>query len=478
MSSLRLPVLSDAPTARPAAGKGPGRRGRRPRVHFVSLGCARNRVDAEHMLGLAQEAGFDLTERAEGADAVVVNTCSFIGEAKQESVDAILQFCDLRQKGALRSLVVTGCLAQRYSTDLGTEIPEVDHFLGTGDYTRIAEVLQDDLGRGEHHEAKDLVTHELEFLARYDLPRVNTLHQAAAYLKISEGCDNDCAFCIIPKLRGTQRSRTAEDLVREAEQLAASGVKELTLIAEDLTAWGHDLPGRPNLGHLLRALGGVKGIRWIRCMYAYPRTFNEHVITAFTDVPAVLPYLDIPVQHGSDRVLKLMRRGRDTGKLRKILLGLRDRIPRLVLRSTVIVGFPGETERDFEELLDFVEEIRFERLGAFRYSDEENTPAYDFPDRVPAKVKRARWEKLMRRQRRISRAQQEALLGTEHECLVEGPSPEHPLLLQGRLWSQAPEVDGVCYISSDQPLTPGDLIRVRVTQAHDYDVTGELVEEN
>ncbi|MEW5850955.1 MAG: 30S ribosomal protein S12 methylthiotransferase RimO [Myxococcota bacterium] len=479
MANLRLPVLSSAPPLPVPTTALPD--GRRPRVHFVSLGCARNRVDAEHMLGITQADGFDLLPEPEGADAVVVNTCSFIGEAKEESVNAVLEFCQLKTEGKIKSLVVTGCLAQRYVEELGTEIPEVDHFLGTSDYTRIADVLRNDLQLDRDDEGpapeRNLVTSDLRFLARYDLPRVNTLHSASAYLKISEGCDNDCAFCIIPKLRGKQRSRTMDDLVREAEGLARNGVKELTLIAEDLTAYGHDLPGRPNLGDLLRALGTVKDIRWIRCMYAYPRTFKENLVSAFTEVPNVLPYIDIPVQHASNRMLKAMKRGRDQERLREIMLNLRAKVPNLVLRSTVIVGFPGETEEDFAELVDFVEELRFERLGCFKYSDEENTAAINLPDRLPAKTKRSRWEKLMRRQRKISRAQQEALIGTVHECLVEGPSPESELLLQGRLWSQAPEIDGVTYISSPEPLKVGDIVKVRITQAHDYDVVGEVVED-
>jgi ribosomal protein S12 methylthiotransferase len=479
VTNLRLPVLGNTlPMVPPALLKD----GSRPRVHVVSLGCARNRVDAEHMLGMAQTQGFDLLQDAEGADAVVINTCSFIGEAKQESIDAILQHVEARKNGSIKSLVVTGCLAQRYSGELGKEIPEVDHFLGTSDYTHLVEALKDDLGITTPGGPvvpveKDLVTSDLRFLARYDLPRINTLHRGSAYLKISEGCDNDCAFCIIPKLRGRQRSRTMEDLKAEAQQLADSGVKELTLIAEDLTAYGQDLKGRPNLGHLLETLGTVKGIRWVRCMYAYPRTFKENLIRAFTEVPNVLPYIDIPVQHASNRMLKLMKRGRDQERLKEIMLGLRERIPRLVLRTTLIVGFPGETDADFEEMLEFVELMKFERLGVFRYSDEENTDAYTLGDRVPAKVKKSRWEKVMRRQKKISRAHQEALLGTVHEAMVEGPSPESELLLQGRLWSQAPEIDGVTYISSPDPLTVGQLVKVRITQAHDYDLVGEVVEE-
>lgn len=474
MAHLRLPVLGATPAASVAVLP-PG--AHRPRVHVVSLGCARNRVDAEHMLGMASRDGFDLLPEADGADAVVINTCSFIGEAKQESVDAILQFSQARQEGRIKSLVVTGCLAQRYSAQLTSELPEVDHFLGTSDYTRLVEVLQSDLGtpNGEQAPDRDLVTSSLDYLARYDLPRINTLQTGSAYLKISEGCDNTCAFCIIPKLRGAQRSRAMDDLVAEAQLLADQGVRELTLIAEDLTAYGHDLPGRPGLGDLLYALGEVKGIAWVRCMYAYPRPFKEKLIRAFTDVPNVIPYLDIPVQHASNRMLKLMRRGRDQERLTEMLLELRARIPNLVLRTTMIVGFPGETDEDFAELLAFVERLRFERLGVFRYSDEENTSAFDLADRVPARVKRSRWEKVMRRQRRISRQQQEALLGTEHACIVEGLSPQSDLLLQGRLWSQAPEIDGVTYISSEAPLSAGQMVKVRITQAHDYDLVGEVV---
>ena len=454
-------------------------------VYFVSLGCARNRVDTEHMIGIVEKAGFGVAPDPESADAVVVNTCSFIGDAKKESVDTVLQFCPARTAGRIRSLVVTGCMPQRYSEELATEIPEVDHFLGTSDYTRVAELLRADLDRrpakGRDADARpdrQLVSAVPRFLARYDLPRVNTLHPGSAYLKISEGCDNQCAFCIIPQLRGAQRSRTVDDLVREAEGLAGQGVKELTLIAEDLTAWGSDLPGRPHLAEVLKGLSSVDGVRWIRCMYAYPRAFPRDLVRAFADLPRVLPYLDIPVQHGSNRVLKLMRRGRDQDRLRQILQGLRDAVPRMVLRTTVLVGFPGEEERDVDELLEFMTEMRFERLGCFKYSDEEDTPAHDLPGRVPAAVKRARWRKVMAHQKRISRAHNRALVGTTHEAIIEGLSPESDLVIQGRLWSQAPEVDGVTYVTSPEPLTAGEIVRVRVTQAHDYDLAAEVADDD
>ncbi len=425
------------------------------------------------MLGLALEQGHTLTDNAEESDTIIVNTCSFIGEAKKESIDAILQMAEIKKKHG-QKLIVSGCLAQRYSKELEQEMPEVDHFLGTADFTQITNALTKP--KTELIQIKkNLVSHELKYLANYDLPRVNSMPKYTAYLKISEGCDNACAFCIIPKLRGKQRSRTIEDLIREAESLAKQGVVEISLIAQDLTAYGHDLPGRPTLAQLLKALNKVEGIKWVRCMYAYPRSLSPELMEALAMGGNILPYLDIPVQHGSDKVLRRMRRGKDQAKLTELLLKLREKVPGLVLRSTVMVGFPSEDEEDFQKLMDFADAIKFERLGVFKYSDEEGTAAFDFDERVPAKSKKARYDKLMRLQKRIHKAKLKALIGTTQEAIVEGPSEEHPLLMKGRLWSQAPDIDGVTYLSSEEPLTPGQIVKVRIDSAHDYDLAGEVI---
>jgi ribosomal protein S12 methylthiotransferase len=372
--------------------------------------------------------------------------------------------------------VVTGCLAQRNSKELEQEMPEVDHFLGTADFTQITNALT--RPKTELIQIKkNWVSHELKYLANYDLPRVNSMPKYTAYLKISEGCDNACAFCIIPKLRGKQRSRTVDDLVREAKGLASQGVVEISLIAQDLTAYGHDLPGRPTLAQLLKALNKVEDIQWVRCLYAYPRSLSPELMEALAMGGNILPYLDIPVQHGSDKVLRRMRRGKDQAKLTELLLKLREKVPGLVLRSTVMVGFPGEDEEDFQKLMDFAGAIQFERLGVFKYSDEEGTAAFDFDSRVPYKFKQTRYAKLMRLQKRIHRAKLKALVGTVQEAIVEGPSEEHPLLMKGRIWSQAPDIDGVTYLSSETPLTPGQIIKVRIDSAHDYDLVGTFMTE-
>ena len=459
------------------------------RVHFVSLGCPKNRVDAEHMLGLSIEGGHAIVEDPAEADAIVINTCGFIGEAKQESIEAILEMGAIKAKTGAK-LVVSGCMAQRYVIELQRELPEVDVFLGTGDYAKIGEVLAprlvkkrssallsilpadaEEIGHG-----KNLVTDELTFVAGCELPRVNSMPRYTAYLKIAEGCDNACAFCIIPKLRGKQRSRPIKDIVKEATRLAADGVVELNLIAQDLTGYGHDLPSRPTLAALLEALAAVPGLRLVRCLYMYPRTLSDELLAVLDQSTNTLPYLDIPTQHGSDRMLRRMRRGKDQKRLSELLVGVRAKVRHAVLRSTVIVGFPGEDEDDFQLLLDFVQAVRFERLGVFMYSDEEGTPAYTLDGKLRAVTKRSRHDKLMRRQRRIHQEQSGALIGTVHEAIVEGQSEEHELLVKGRLWSQAPDIDGVTYLSSPRSLTTGEIVHALVTDVKDYDMVAEVLE--
>lgn len=455
------------------------------KVHLTSLGCPKNRVDAEHMLGIARSLGHELVSSADDADTLVINTCAFINEAKEESIDGILQLAELKEKsGGKKKLIVTGCLAQRYAKELESEIPEVDHFFGTSDYSQVANVLAGEfdtsqkpklVGIGNKALTKNMVSSDLSYIEKFDLPRINTSPSFSAYLRISEGCDNACAFCIIPKLRGKQRSRSIDDLVKEAQFLAQSGVMELNLIGQDLTAYGFDIPGRPTLGALLEALAQIPGIRWIRQMYAYPRTFSAEYFKAFNN-KNVLPYIDMPTQHGSANVLRLMKRGGSRDRLTNIIGSLRTNIPNLVLRTTVMVGFPGETEADFIELCDFVRENRFDRMGVFKYSNEENTQAFDFQDQVPEKIKERRFHELMSIQREISFERLQALIGTEQEVVVEGQSDEHEYVVKGRMWSQAPEIDGQIYISALNPLTVGQVVKVLITDAHDYDLSGEVVE--
>lgn len=452
------------------------------KLHLTSLGCPKNRVDAEHMLGIARSMGHELVANAEEADTLLVNTCAFINDAKEESIDAILAMAKLKENSqGEKKLLVSGCLAQRYAKDLEAEIPEIDHFLGTSDYAKIGSILgnaQVQKGKPElvllKKKEKNLVSTELDYLEKFDLPRINSLPSFSAYLRVSEGCDNKCAFCIIPKLRGLQRSRGIEDLVKETEFLAKSGAKEINLIAQDLTAYGHDIAGRPSLAHLLDALASVSGIRWIRQLYAYPRSFSDEYFKVFQH-KNILPYIDMPVQHGSEKVLRDMKRGGSKARLTSIINSLRENISGLVLRTTVIVGFPGENEDDFKQLCDFVAENKFDRLGVFQYSNEENTTAFDFANQVPKEIMARRYRELMELQREISREKMHAMIGTVQEALVEGQSDEHELLVKGRLWSQAPEIDGHLYISSEKTLNVGDFVSVRVNEAHDYDVAGEVI---
>jgi ribosomal protein S12 methylthiotransferase len=436
-------------------------------LYMATLGCPKNRVDSEVMLGTLGARGYTLVERPEDASVIVVNTCAFIGPAKQESVDTILELAELKKTGRCNTLVVTGCLSQRYGPELAREMPEVDHFLGTGAYVQIGDLLAAEA-------APRQIIPDPDYVHDARTPKVNSSPKWTAYLKISEGCDNACAFCIIPTLRGAQRSRPIEDLVAEARTLAASGVRELNLVAQDLTAYGHDLPGRPQLHQLLEALCTVD-VRWIRLHYAYPRVFPDALIEVMAREPKIAKYLDMPLQHASDRLLRSMRRGRDSAFLIGLLAKLRARIPGLTFRTSLIAGLPGETEQDFELLKEFVRTQRFERMGCFQYSDEEGTAAYDFADKVAQKVIERRWREVMAIQKRINREQNRALIGKRLEVLVEGPSPESEHLLVGRHEGQAPDIDGVVYIN-DGFGYPGEFVTVEVTEAHDYDLVGRVVD--
>jgi ribosomal protein S12 methylthiotransferase len=419
------------------------------RVYMHTLGCPKNRVDSEVMLGTLQGAGYRLEQDPARAEIIVVNTCGFIESAKEESVEAIVELAAMKEDGRCKKLVVTGCLVQRHADELARELPEVDHFLGTGAYVEIARVVSD-------AQAKRLVVPDPDFVHSAATPRVNSLPSHTAYVKIAEGCDNACAFCIIPKLRGPQRSRPIDDVVAEAAALAAQGTVELSLVAQDLTAYGQD------------------GIRWIRLHYAYPRDVPEALVEAIAREPKIVKYLDMPLQHSSDRLLRAMKRGRDSVFLRALLARLRGRVPDIALRTSLIVGLPGETEADFEDLLRFVEEERFERLGVFEYSPEEGTPAADMAAQVPAALKRERYQRIMEAQRDIAREHQQSMIGRRLEVLVEGASEETEHLLAGRHAQQAPEIDGLTYVN-DGVAYPGEIVTVEVTDASDYDLVGRVV---
>ena len=438
-------------------------------IHFISLGCPKNRVDAETMLAGLDAQGCQITGNLEEARTVVVNTCAFVDEAKAESIDTILEMTGLKEEGKLDKVIVTGCLSQRYPEELANEIPEVDHFVGTNDLGLVTEILD---GRtGERISVSDPDRRDFD----WDLPRINTMDSHTAYLKVSEGCSNACAFCIIPTLRGPQRSRSIESVVAEAEQLAQNGVVELNLIAQDLTAYGFDLKPRRNLTHLLQALEEVEGIRWIRLMYAYPRSFPKGLIEQMAASEKILPYLDMPLQHISDTVLKAMKRGTNGEAIRKRVTELREKLPNVTLRTTMLVGYPGETGEDFEALLEFLREAKFERLGGFAYSHEEGTASYDLPDQLPEDLKQNRLERLMFTQREISRVHNEALIGREMDVLVERQSPDSELVWIGRTASQAPEIDGVTYLGNIDGLRAGQIVRARITQTNDYDLVGEII---
>jgi ribosomal protein S12 methylthiotransferase len=428
------------------------------------LGCPKNRVDSEVMLGSLLDEGYQLVENAEDAEVILINSCAFIGEAKQESIDAILEHARLKESGRCKALVVAGCLTQRYADVLQQEMPEVDYFVGTSAYPRIAQIL-----RGERNRA---VIPDPDYIADAKTPRRNSMPRWTADVKISEGCDNKCTFCIIPTLRGLQRSRPIADILEEAHKLVAQGAVELNLVAQDLTAYGHDLPGRPKLHELLQALEEVPA-RWIRLHYAYPRDFPDALIDALARQPNLARYLDMPLQHIADPVLRRMKRGRDSAWVRKLVAKLRQGVPGLTFRTSFIVGFPGETEDQFQELCDFVEEMRFDKVGVFQFSQEEGTPSFELDGQLPQRVKATRQKKLLGIQRRISKEHQAKLVGRTLDVLVEGVSEETDLLLEGRWQGQAPEIDGKVYVNRGQA-RPGEIVKVQIEQAGDYDLVGGI----
>jgi ribosomal protein S12 methylthiotransferase len=436
-------------------------------LYILTLGCSKNRVDSEVMLGTLVARGYALVAEPERAEVIVVNTCAFINAAREESIQAILEMVEHKKSGRCQTLIVTGCLTQRYAGELQRELPEVDHFLGTGAYAQVGDLL------GANLLPKALIP-DPEYVHDTKTPRINSMPVYTSYLKISEGCDNHCAFCIIPKLRGAQRSRPIEDIVAEVRRLAKLGCVEFNLIAQDLTAYGQDRPGRPKLAELLQALCKVKGPRWFRLHYAYPRDFPDELIDVIAGEEKIVKYLDMPVQHISDRLLRSMRRGRSAAFLKGLLEKIRARVPRIVLRTSLIAGLPGEREEDFELLKQFVKELRFERLGCFEYSREEGTGASLMDGQVEPRVIARRRREIMAIQRRINREQNRALIGETLEVLVEGASKESEHLLAGRHTGQSPEIDGMTYIN-DGMAYPGDIVRVEVTQAADYDVVGRIV---
>ena len=439
-----------------------------PTIHFVSLGCPKNRVDTEVMLGSAEQAGYRHVADASEAEVIVVNTCGFIDAAKKESIDTILELSEHKKAGSCRKLVVTGCLSQRYPDELAEALPEIDHLLGSSDMLAIGRVLRGDADRM-------LVGNPANWLIGAGDPRRLSTRGASAYVKLAEGCNRSCAFCVIPQIRGKQRSRAPDDVVSEVERLSAAGVVEINLVSQDTIAYGRDLEGEITLGRTVRRIADVPGIRWVRLFYLYPERLTPEILELLADHPRVVPYVDMPLQHAADAMLRRMRRGHGGRRLRELVERLRARVPGLIFRTAFIVGHPGESEAEFRELADFVRWAEFDRVGVFRYSDEPSASSSGLPDKVPARTAAARAKKIMALQRPISRNKNRALIGRELEVLVEGPSEEHELVMAGRHAGQAPEIDGAVYLSGE--VLPGRIRKAYITQASDYDLVGEVIDE-
>ncbi|MEO8573252.1 MAG: 30S ribosomal protein S12 methylthiotransferase RimO [Pyrinomonadaceae bacterium] len=447
------------------------------KVGFVSLGCPKNLVDSEVMMGTLQQAGYEITNDAGDAETVVVNTCGFIESAKQESIDAILDVMRSKEQGVTKRVIVAGCLVERYRDDLMRELPAVDAFIGT---SQIGEILK---AADDRFDAKQLTLSPIgnktaTYLYDFDTPRFRATEAHTAFIKIAEGCDRPCAFCSIPGMRGSFRSRRFGSIIEEARNLVGQGVKEVVLIAQDSSRYGEDLGEFDALAALIRALGEIDELEWVRVMYAYPTHISDAFLAAIADTPKAVKYLDMPLQHASRNVLKLMKRGGNRESLERLIERVRSRVPGIAIRTTFITGFPGETEEDFEELMAFVRNCRFDNLGVFTYSDEEGTPAFDLPNKVDAKIAKQRRSRLMKEQAKISKQLNKSKVGNTYKVLFEGLSQESDLLFQGRLQGQAQEIDGYILINDmpeDFQPNVGSIYDVRITAAHEYDLVGEII---
>lgn len=440
------------------------------KIALESLGCSKNLMDAEIMTGILKEKGYEFVEEFAEANIIIVNTCGFIRDAKQESIDTIVELSQLKEFGKLKYLIVTGCLAQRYADELLEEIPEIDAIVGTGNFMNISEII-------DRLESEKNVTEigNIEFAFDETLPRYVSTPEHMAYLKIGEGCSNHCTYCIIPKLRGKYRSRKIEDIVEEAKTLAAEGVKELVVIAQDTTRYGEDLYGEAKLAELLEELAGIEGIKWIRIMYSYPESITEKLIDVIAAHDNICSYFDMPIQHASNRVLKRMNRRTSKEDIRNKVDMIRSKIPDAVIRTTVIVGFPGETEEDLEELIEFMKEIKFDRLGAFAYSREEDTPADRMDGHMDEEIKEERRERVMMVQQAISEEINQKREDKVFEVLIEEEAEEGVYV--GRTQGDAEEIDSVVYVNSDEELEIGSFVNVYITEAMEYDLIGDVVDE-
>ena len=440
------------------------------KILMISLGCDKNLVDTENMLGLLSQDGHTFTDDEQEAEAVIVNTCCFIGDAKEESINTILEMAQLKETGNCQVLLVSGCLGQRYRQEIYKEIPEVDGIVGTAAWDEISQVLEQ-AEKGE----RPLCVTAPEGLPGKDTERILTTGGHYAFLKIAEGCDKHCTYCIIPSLRGAYRSVPMERLLEEARGLAAKGVRELILVAQETTLYGVDLYGKKTLPELLHRLAEISGIYWIRIQYCYPEEITDELIQAIKGEEKVCHYLDIPIQHASDRILRRMGRRTDQASIREIVGRLRREIPDIALRTTLITGFPGETEEDHQELMAFVDEMEFERLGVFPYSAEEDTPAADFEDQIPDEVKEARRDEVMELQQEIAFEKSESMVGRVLDVMIEGKVADEPAYV-ARTYMDAPGVDGYLFVNSGELFMSGDFVRVKVTGASEYDLIGQVVE--
>ena len=441
------------------------------KILMISLGCDKNLVDTENMLGILSRDGHTFTDDEQEAEAVIVNTCCFIGDAKEESIQTILEMAELKESGNCRALIVTGCLAERYRQEILKEIPEVDGILGTASWDEISQVLKE-----SGTEKKPVCFEPVDRLPESYGKRILTTGGHYAFLKIAEGCDKFCTYCIIPSLRGRYRSVPMERLLREAESLAEQGVRELILVAQETTLYGVDLYGKKMLPELLHRLAAISGIYWIRIQYCYPEEITEELIEAIKTEEKVCHYLDIPIQHASDRILKRMGRKTDQAFIRQMVEKLRREIPDIALRTTLISGFPGETQKDHQELMEFVDEMEFERLGVFAYSAEEDTPAAEFPDQIPDELKEKRRDEVMELQQEIAFKKSESMVGRVLDVMIEGKVADEPAYV-ARTYMDAPGVDGYLFVNSDELFMSGDFVRVQVIGAAEYDLIGDVFEE-
>lgn len=439
---------------------------------FISLGCSKNLVDTEVMLGELKAHGIELTSDPAEADILIVNTCAFIQSAKEESITTVLNMADYKETGRCRSLIVAGCLGQRYKQELLDELPEADAILGTGAWSRIMEAVEETL-KGH----RVVIADNDDTLYDEKTPRITTTPDYTAYVKIAEGCDNHCAFCAIPQIRGHYRSRRIEDICKEIEHLTEKGVREVVLIAQDSTMYGKDIYGKPSLAELLRNVVKVPKLKWVRTLYLYPKFFTDELIDVYASEPKICKYVDLPLQHADNDLLRSMHRPDTREEMVALLEKLRKRIPGVTIRSTFIVGFPGETDEQFQTLRKFLEEQRLDKVGVFTYSREEDTPAYDMPNQVPEEVMQERYHDLMSLQSKISEEVNQSFEGKELEVLVEGRDEEQPNICVGRSYREAPEVDGQVYVENDTDSKPGDIIKVKVLQGFTYDVVGEKLPE-